>query len=103
MCVSNGPVAAAHRDYREELVGAGLLIPLGVPGVYGRSGVFEAVVEAFARYVTRAGAPRRPEVMHFPPLLSRRHYLGTDHLQNFPDLVGSVHTFTGGDREHAAL
>jgi seryl-tRNA synthetase len=103
MCVSDEPITAAYNAYRQELVGAGLLIPLGVPGVYGRSGVFEGVVEQFERYVTRAGAHLEPEVMRFPPLISRRHYLGTDHIQNFPNLMGSVHSFTGNERGHLAL
>jgi seryl-tRNA synthetase len=103
MCIADDPITAAYRGYRDELVAAGLLIPLGVPGVDGRSGVFEGVVEQFERYVTRAGASLRPEVMRFPPLLSRQHYLETDHLQNFPNLMGSVHSFTGDERAHWAL
>src|SRR6266536_4377233 len=103
MCLADEPLTAAYRGYHDELVSAGLLIPLGVPGVYGRSGVFEQVVEQFERYVTRMGASTEPEVMHFPPLLSRRHYLQTDHIQNFPDLMGSVHSFTGNQRAHQAL
>jgi seryl-tRNA synthetase len=95
-----------HRDcecFQRELTEAGLLIPTGVRGVYARSGAFEAVVERFERLVTRAGADLRPEVMHFPPVLSRRHYLRTDHLATFPQLLGSVHTFCGGDSEHEEL
>jgi seryl-tRNA synthetase len=103
MCISDDPLPTVYQLFQDELVGAGLLIPLGVPGVYGRGGVFEGVVEHFEAYVTRAGAPRAPEVMRFPPLLSRRHYLGTDHLQNFPNLMGSVHSFAGDDRAHQAL
>jgi seryl-tRNA synthetase len=96
-------IAAAHRAYRDELVAAGLLIPLGVPGVYGRSGVFEGVIEHFERLITRAGSHLNAEVMRFPPLLSRHVYLCTDHLETFPDLMGSVHSFTGDDRGHNAL
>jgi seryl-tRNA synthetase len=103
MCVSDDPITAAYRSYQKELVDAGLLIPLGVPGIYGRSGVFEGVVEHFERFVTRRGASLKPEVMRFPPLLSRQHYLATDHIQNFPNLMGSVHTFAGGERDHLAL
>jgi seryl-tRNA synthetase len=103
MCLTDDTLTAAYRGFRDELVGAGLLVPLGVPGVYGRSGVFERVIELFERYVTRAGAPFGPEVIHFPPVLSRQYYLGTDHLQNFPQLMGSVHSFTGNDRAHTAL
>jgi seryl-tRNA synthetase len=101
MCVADDPVTAAQGTSRDELVAAGLLIPLGVQGLYGRSGTFEDVVERFERAVGRAGGAA--EVMHFPPLLSRRHYLATNHIDNFPNLMGSVHSFTGGDREHQAL
>jgi seryl-tRNA synthetase len=103
MCIVDDPIATAYRGYQDELVEAGLLIPLGVPGVYGGSGVFEGVIEQFERYITRMGASHRPEVMRFPPLLSRPHYLATDHIQNFPNLMGSIHSFRGGEREHGAL
>jgi seryl-tRNA synthetase len=103
MCCQEDPTFVAYRTYRDELVSAGLLIPLGVPGVYGRSGVFEGIVEHFERFVTNAGASLAPEVMRFPPLLSRQHYLGTDHIQNFPNLMGSVHSFMGNERDHMAL
>jgi seryl-tRNA synthetase len=96
-------LGAAYENYRQELVDAGLLIPLSVPGVYGRSGVFEGVIEQFERFVTRSGAVHQPEVIRFPPLMSRPHYLKTDHIRNFPDLMGSVHTFRGDDRAHFAL
>jgi seryl-tRNA synthetase len=103
MCISDDPITTAYREYQDELVRAGLLIPLGVPGVYGRSGVFEGVIEHFERFVTRAAAHLAPEVMRFPPLLARKHYLGTDHIQNFPNLMGSVHSFTGDERSHQSL
>jgi seryl-tRNA synthetase len=103
MCLSDDPITAAHQSYLKELTDAGLLIPSGVPGLYGRSGVFEGVIQAFERYVTRMGEHLKAEVMFFPPLLNRRHYLRTSHLENFPDLMGSVHSFTGKDREHLAL
>jgi seryl-tRNA synthetase len=103
MCIGDDPITGAYRKYQDELVGAGLLIPLGVPGLYGRSGVFEGVIEHFEHYATRSGAALAPEVMRFPPFLSRQHYLRTDHIQNFPNLMGSVHSFTGDEHEHRAL
>jgi seryl-tRNA synthetase len=41
--------------------------------------------------------------MRFPPLLSRADYERMDHIEAFPNLMGSVHTFTGTDRDHAEL
>src|SRR3954471_7252223 len=90
----------AYRTYLDALISAGLLIPSGVDGVYGLSGAFERVVERFEDYITRMGAHAHPEVMRFPPLLGRRTYELTDHMETFPNLMGSVHTFTGGEREH---
>jgi seryl-tRNA synthetase len=103
MSVNDNPITAAHRKYQDELVAAGLLIPLGVPGLYGRSGVFEGVVEQFERFITRMGEFAKPEVMRFPPIMSREHYLRTSHINNFPDLMGSLHTFKGQHREHMAM
>jgi seryl-tRNA synthetase len=103
MCLSGEALTAAGASYRDELIAAGLLVPLGAQGLYGRSGVFESIVERFLRVMTRTVSHLAPEVMHFPPLLNRQHYLATHHAENFPQLMGSVHTFLGGDREHLAL
>ncbi|HJV22607.1 MAG TPA: amino acid--[acyl-carrier-protein] ligase [Holophagaceae bacterium] len=92
-----------YKLYQEELVQAGLLIPSGVKGLYGRSGRFESVITAFEALVTREAAPMKAEVMCFPPIFSRAHYCGINHIHNFPDLMGSVHSFMGKDPEHAEM
>lgn len=100
MCISDDPITAAYQKYLDELTEAGLLIPSGVKGVYGRSGVFEDIIERFEAYVTRMGEHLKPEVMRFPPIMNRQHYLCTNHIDNFPDLMGSVHSFMGKEAEH---
>ena len=97
------PVTDPYIAYQDELAAAGLLIPLGVRGVYGRSGVFEDVIDRFEALVTREARPLAPEVVRFPPIFARCHYECIDHIHNFPDLMGSVHTFLGTEREHPAL
>lgn len=94
------PATEAYAAYRDELVAAGLLIPSGVRGVYGRGADFERVIDRFDALVTREGAKLAPEVMRFPPIFNRAHYEKIDHIHNFPDLMGSVHTFTGDERAH---
>jgi len=93
----------AYRIYLDELTRAGLLIPSGVKGVYGRSGTFEHVIDRFEDYATRMGRHLDPEVMRFPPVFNREHYSHINHIHNFPDLMGSVHSFLGGDPEHVEL
>lgn len=103
MCLSADPISAAQEKYQKELVAAGLLIPMGSAGLYGRSGVFEHVVEQFENLVTRSAKHLNAEVMRFPPLISRQTYLCTDHIETFPDLMGSVHSFMGKERDHAEM
>jgi len=47
----------AHRDYRDELLSAGLLISMGVDGLYGRSGTFERIVEGINVAFSRSAIP----------------------------------------------
>lgn len=100
MCV---PEPDPYRQYLDELVSAGLLVPSGVRGVYGHGGEFEHVIEQFERLVTRVGAELAPEVVRFPPIFNRAHYCRINHIHNFPDLLGSVHAFTGDERAHKDL
>jgi seryl-tRNA synthetase len=92
-----------YKAYQAELIAAGLLIPLGSRGLYARSGTFEMIIDRFEDCVTRAGADLNAEVMRFPPLFSRSNYERMDHINNFPDLLGSVHSFLGNEKEHAVM
>lgn len=98
-----GSIDDLYGAYREQLVAAGLLVPLGVRGLYGRGGEFEEAIERFDRLVTEAGRPFAPEVMRFPPVFAREHYERLSHIRNFPDLMGSVHTFKGDEKAHRDL
>ncbi|HXN14743.1 MAG TPA: amino acid--[acyl-carrier-protein] ligase, partial [Usitatibacter sp.] len=93
----------AYQAYRDQLVAAGYLVPLSVRGLYARAGAFERIVEAFDAYVTRQSAHLKAEVLRFPPIFARANYERIDHIRNFPDLMGSVHVFKGGDREHQRM
>jgi seryl-tRNA synthetase len=92
-----------YGQYQRELVGAGLLIESGVPGVYGRSGLFEHVIELFEAYITRESQHLKPEVMRFPPIINRAHYLKTTHIESFPNLMGSIHSFMGKEHDHLEM
>lgn len=103
MCGSTGTLNASYQSFLDQVTERGLLIPLGVNGLYGFSGVFEDVIERFERVVTNHGAHFKAEVMRFPAIMSRRDYLKMTHVENFPDLMGSVHSFMGTERDHVKL
>jgi seryl-tRNA synthetase len=89
--------------YRDALVDAGILVPSGVKGVWGKGPAFVSTFDAVDRFVTAAGAPEQPEIRRFPLLYPRESLVRTDYLRSFPDLVGSIHGFEGAGPEHAAL
>jgi seryl-tRNA synthetase len=93
----------AQREFLQQLFEQGILIESGVPGVYGRSALFEDIIERFDRYVTRVGKPDEPSVVRFPPLLNRKHFEASGYLKNMPQLAGTIHSFEGGQQEHVAL
>jgi len=103
MCLSQEVLDEAYLKYQHELVTAGLLLPSGVQGVYGLSGRFEGIIEAFEQYVTLMGKELKPEVVRFPPIINRETYLSTDHIETFPDLMGSIHSFHGKERDHIKM
>ncbi len=89
--------------FRDELLAAGLLRAGGAPGVYARSARFEQIVTGTSALVVAAAADQAPTTLHFPPVEARADFVRTGYLRSFPDLLGSVHTFRGDDRDHATL
>ncbi len=93
----------SRANFMRQLVEGHILIPMGVPGVFGRSALFEdmltklgARIDAWARH---DGAER----VAFPPVIPREVLRKTGYMDNFPQLCGSVHAFVGDDAGHAAL
>src|SRR3954470_14540040 len=93
--------APDQAELLDRLVAAGLLIPSGVPGVYGRGSDFEDVRQRFDAHVTRsaAAAGEEPEFCRSPPVLPRRQLEDAGYLKNFPHLAGAVFAFEGTEAQ----
>ncbi|MEI9423368.1 amino acid--[acyl-carrier-protein] ligase [Mesorhizobium sp. Cs1299R1N1] len=91
------------KDLLDKLFDNGILFETGVDGLYGRSGMFEEVIERFERLVTRLGAVDKPTRIHFPPGMSRATLEKSGYMKSFPQLAGCVHSFMGDERGHAKL
>ena len=89
--------------FRVELLRAGVLFPMGVDGLYGKSGSYQAVAQGINHRVAALGRDLGATVMHLPPIESRHTFEETNYLQSFPDMVGSVDVFAGTDRDHVEL
>ncbi len=89
--------------FHRELVEARILVPSGVEGLYGRSGVFESIVDGIDALVSRLGHDQDAEVIRFPPAMPRSVLETSGYLNGFPHLAGTVHCFCGDERAHQAL
>jgi seryl-tRNA synthetase len=89
--------------FRDELLAAGLLIDTGENGLYGRSQIFEAVVDRLNVAITHLGADQQPEVLRFPPAMRRTDFEDSEYLKSFPNLAGTIHSFCGNDMGHQRL
>jgi seryl-tRNA synthetase len=93
---------ASQVAFRDELFAAGILLPLGPAGLVGRSATFEDVVLGVVRCAERAGRDFNATRVHFPPVIPRTLVGKADYLRSFPDLLGSIHSFTGNERDQNA-
>ena len=93
-------------NFHQALVEHGLILPSTVKGAYGRGAVFEDIVRRFDALVMRKAEADGAQELTFPPILARALIEKLGYLENFPQLAGSVHSFTGSDaqaRELSAL
>ncbi|WP_199539915.1 amino acid--[acyl-carrier-protein] ligase [Paraburkholderia kururiensis] len=95
--------ARAAPTFRDELLAKGILIDTGENGLYGRSQVFEDVVDRLNVAITHLGADQNPEVLRFPPAMRRTDFEDSEYLKSFPNLAGTIHSFCGSDAGHQRL
>lgn len=71
---------------------------MGSPGVYGRTALYEDVVERIAAVISRNREPNT-EVMRFPPVMNRTQLERSGYLKSFPNLLGCVCGLHGTESE----
>jgi seryl-tRNA synthetase len=87
------------REFYDELVANGHLIPAGPLGAFGRGRVFEDVLERLDALILHEARADDVEVMTFPPVIDRAIIEKTGYMDSFPTLCGCIHSFTGTERE----
>src|SRR4051812_47024895 len=81
--------------FHDGLVKAGLIVPVGVNGIFGRNAVFEDVLDRFNAQVTKLAADDNATYFVFPPTIDRKVLEGVHYMDNFPNLSGVVYSFFG--------
>ena len=90
-------------DFRSELIAAGVLVPTASDGIYGRSSVFEAIVAGIEAIVATVSSSEGATSYRFPPVMPRRVLEQSGYLGSFPDMIGTVSTFQGDNKDHKKL
>ena len=90
---------------KDALRAEGILHTTSVPGLYQRSETFEQIARGVESVVHRSGqeSGAYEPLLYLAPIMPRDTFVKTDYLRSFPDMIGSVETFGGGDRDHAEL
>lgn len=97
------PVEYDRDKFYADLVKHGLIVPVGVPGVFGRNAVFEDVLERFNGLVTQISKDDGADVFTFPPVINRQILEKVNYLDSFPHLCGAVYSFFGNDAKARSL
>jgi seryl-tRNA synthetase len=99
-----GEAAEPDRSiFRDTLVSAGLLIPSGTDGIFGRSAAYEGIVSGLEGLLDRTASDEGATAVRFPPIMPRSILEESGYLSSFPDMVGSLSSFVGSDRDHRHL
>jgi seryl-tRNA synthetase len=93
------PASEDQLKLLRELIGAGLLIESGVPGVYGHGEAFERVRERLERRLSAEAHARGAIKLRFPPVVPTRLVEANGYVGNFPHLVGTIFSFDGSEQE----
>jgi len=97
------PADYDSQAFYDGLVRHGLIVPVGVPGAFGRGAVFEEVLERFNALVSQLARDDGAEVFTFPPVISRNVLEKVKYLDSFPHLCGAVYSFFGKEAQAKAL
>jgi seryl-tRNA synthetase len=81
-----------------DAIAAALFRPMGADGVYGRTALYEGVVERLSAFISKHREPDT-EILRFPPVMSRRQLEKSGYLKSFPNLLGCVCALHGTESE----
>lgn len=90
-------------SFYQGLVEHGLIVPVGVLGAFGRSGIFEDVLERFNGLVSQVAKNDGADVFTFPPIIDRKVLERVHYMDSFPHLCGNVYSFFGKESQAKEL
>lgn len=99
----NNALNTAHLQFKQQLFDHKLLFNSGVQGIVGRGPQIVDLVQALHNMVDKESRIDGAVKVAFPPVVPRELLRTVGYMGNFPQLSGSIHSFSGGDKDHASL
>jgi seryl-tRNA synthetase len=84
-------------EFLTRLIDEGFFIPLGSPGLFGRSSSFEDLVKGLEDFITTTTGEK--DILFFPPVMPREILEKSGFMDSMPHLAGIVHCFCGQERD----
>jgi len=78
-------------------------VPTGVPGVYLYPRSFETIISLLREGITALAAGEPFRRLTIPPVISRRTIEHAGYVKTFPQLLGTVHSYTGDGKAWGKL
>lgn len=89
--------------FKNSLFEQKLLYKSGVNGIVGRGPVLVELMQALHGMVDKESKKDGAVKVAFPPVVPRELLRKVGYMDNFPQLCGSIHAFSGDDRAHLKL
>ena len=86
-----------QKVFLDNLLEHGFFIPMGEPGLFGRTSKFENIIKGLEALIVSATGEE--EVTYFPPVMPRKILEKSGFMDSMPHLAGLVHCFCGNERE----
>lgn len=98
---------AQRRAFRDDLLAGGWLLRSHTDAIPGRGAKYIAVFDGLSSYISTIAAENDPDgtltSVEFPPVISRDLLETTEYVASFPQLLGTIRTFNGGNAEHRRM
>jgi seryl-tRNA synthetase len=90
-------------DLPAALADHGQPLPTGAPGVYLFPGSFESVILLLRKAIAALAADEPFQTLAIPPVIARHTLERAGYVKTFPQLLGTVHSYTGDGKDWAKL
>ena len=79
------------------------VLDTGIPGLFAFGSTFESLIDALHASIGRLTADEGAIRLGAPPVISRALLERVGYVESFPQLLGTVHTYEGDDRQWREL